>query len=76
MKIELNNNNKCTTIQDLEIEDTFLHPGTEDFTRDSVFIVTSSGWSYGAIDLENGEEITLEENEIVIPIKVKIVPDT
>ena len=76
MKIELNNNNKCTTIADLGGGDTFLHPSTDSYDRDSIFIVVADGWTNRAIDLENGEEITLDENEIVIPIKVKIVPDT
>ena len=77
MKIELNDNNKTITVADLDQGDTFLHRGTEDNDTDSVFIlIENSGWTYAAVDLANGEELTLESDEIVIPIKVKIVPDT
>ena len=78
MKIELNDNNKTITVADLNQGDTFLHRGTEDDNTDSVFIlIDNSGWTYAtAIDLANGEELTLERDEIVIPIKVKIVLDT
>ena len=78
MKIELNNNNRTITIADLKPGDTFLRRSTEDSDTDSVFIVThdDGGWTYSAVDLANGEEISLEEDDVVIPIKVKIVPDT
>ena len=78
MKIELNNNNRTITIADLKPGDTFLHRSTEDSDTDSVFIVTyeDGAWPYLAVDLASGKEISLEEDEVVIPIKVKIVPDT
>ena len=77
MKIELNDNNKTITVADLDQGDTFLHRGTEDNNTDSVFIlIDKGGWTYAAVDLANGEELPLECDEIVIPIKVKIVPDT
>lgn len=75
MKIELNDNKKSTTFGELEPGDTFRRPSTQGSDRDSVFIVSTDGWSNKAVDLENGEEITIEEDEVVIPVKVKVILD-
>ena len=75
MKIELNDNKKSTTFEELKPGDTFRRPSTQGGDRDSVFIVVTDSWSNKAVDLENGEEITIEEDEVVIPVKVKVILD-
>ena len=74
MKIELGDNKKSTTFKELGAGDTFRRPSIQG-DKDSVFIVTTDGWSNKAVDLENCDEIILEEDDVVIPIKVKVVLD-
>lgn len=74
MKVEIKDTRRTTVFSDLDNGDTFIHRDVETGNSDEVFMVIDN-CPENAVELRTGYVISIEDDEIVVPINVKIVED-